>query len=85
MKNIENYIYNEDYIGKGTFSKVYIGYEKNTIHKKYAIKKIYRKTNPKYVKYLNLEIEIMNKLKLKQLPQLFQFLCHHHQQELCRI
>ena len=29
MKFIENYIYDSDYIGKGTFSKVYIGYEKN--------------------------------------------------------
>ena len=71
MKNIENYIYNEDYIGKGTFSKVYIGYEKNTIQKKYAIKKIYRKTNPKYVKYLNLEIEIMNKLKHVNIIELY--------------
>ena len=71
MKNIENYIYNEDYIGKGTFSKVYIGYEKTKIHKKYAIKKIYRKTNPKYVKYLNLEIEIMNKLKHVNIIELY--------------
>ena len=33
MKYIENYIYEEDYIGKGTFSKVYIGYEKNASKK----------------------------------------------------
>ena len=71
MKNIENYIYNEDYIGKGTFSKVYIGYEKNAPKKKYAIKKIYRKSNPKYVKYLNLEIEIMTKLNHKNIIKLY--------------
>ena len=38
MKYIENYIYDENYIGKGAFSKVYIGYEKNALKKKYAIK-----------------------------------------------
>ena len=71
MKYIENYIYDEDYIGKGTFSKVYIGYEKNAHKKKYAIKKIYRKSNKKYVKYLNLEIEIMNKLNHKNIIKLY--------------
>jgi len=71
MKYIENYIYEEDYIGKGTFSKVYIGYEKNASKKKYAIKKIYRKSNQKYVKYLNLEIEIMNKLNHKNIIKLY--------------
>lgn len=71
MKNIENYIYEEDYIGKGTFSKVYIGYKKFAPEKKYAIKKIYRKTNAKYVKYLNLEIEIMHKLKHKNIIKLY--------------
>ena len=71
MKYIENYIYEDDYIGKGTFSKVYIGYKKNAEEKKYAIKKIYRKTNQKYVKYLNLEIEIMNKLKHKNIIKLY--------------
>ena len=29
MKYIDKYIYDENYIGKGIFSKVYIGYEKN--------------------------------------------------------
>jgi serine/threonine-protein kinase ULK2 len=62
MKYIENYIYEDDYIGRGTFSKVYIGYIKDKPDIKYAIKKIYRKSDPKYVKYLNLEIEIMGKL-----------------------
>ena len=28
MKTINNYIYDSNYIGKGTFSKVYIGYKK---------------------------------------------------------
>ena len=27
MKQINNYIYDANYIGKGTFSKVYIGYK----------------------------------------------------------
>ena len=71
MKYIENYIYDKDYIGKGTFSKVYIGFEKNAPKKKYAIKKIYRKSNKKYVKYLNLEIEIMNKLNHKNIIKLY--------------
>ena len=71
MKYIEKYIYNEDYIGRGTFSKVYIGNIKNAPDKKYAIKKIYRKSNPKYVKYLNLEIEIMNKLNHKNIIKLY--------------
>ena len=71
MKYIENYIYDENYIGKGAFSKVYIGYEKNALKKKYAIKKIYRKSNQKYVKYLNLEIEIMNKLNHKNIIKLY--------------
>ena len=71
MKYIENYIYNDDYIGKGTFSKVYIGYEKTAPETKYAIKKIYRKNNIKYVKYLNLEIEIMNKLNHRNIIKLY--------------
>ena len=43
MKYIENYIYEDDYIGKGTFSKVYIGYKKNAEEKKYLIKKYIEK------------------------------------------
>ena len=54
MKSINNYIYDTNYIGKGTFSKVYIGYEKNNLDYKYAIKKIYKKSDPKYIKYVNL-------------------------------
>ena len=46
MKQINDYIYNPNYIGKGTFSKVYIGYKKNNPNIKYAIKKIYKKTDP---------------------------------------
>lgn len=70
MKYIENYVYEDDYIGRGTFSKVYIGYMKDKPDKKYAIKKIYRKSDIKYVKYLNLEIEIMGKLNHKNIIKL---------------
>ena len=72
MKTIKNYVYDSNYIGKGTFSKVYIGYKKDIMGKKYAIKKIYRKQDIKYVKYLNLEIEIMNKLNHKNIIKLYE-------------
>tara|TARA_B100001564_G_scaffold341926_1_gene337114 strand:+ start:3770 stop:4906 length:1137 start_codon:yes stop_codon:yes gene_type:complete len=71
MKYIENYVYEDDYIGRGTFSKVYIGYIKDKPDKKYAIKKIYRKSDIKYVKYLNLEIEIMAKLNHKNIIKMY--------------
>jgi len=71
MKYIDKYIYDENYIGKGTFSKVYIGYERNKKEKKYAIKKIYKKSDAKYAKYVKYEIEIMNKLKHKNIITLY--------------
>ena len=72
MKQINDYIYNPNYIGKGTFSKVYIGYKKNNLHIKYAIKKIYKKTDPKYIKYVKLEIDIMTKLNHKNIIKLYE-------------
>lgn len=72
MKTINNYIYDSNYIGKGTFSKVYIGYKKNDSDYKYAIKKIYKKSDPKYIKYVNLEIDIMNKLNHKNIIKLYE-------------
>ena len=72
MKEINNYIYDTNYIGKGTFSKVYIGYKKNNINIKYAIKKIYKKTDPKYIKYVKLEIDIMNKLNHQNIIKLYE-------------
>ena len=72
MKTINNYIYDNNYIGKGTFSKVYIGHKKNNSDYKYAIKKIYKKSDPKYIKYVNLEIEIMNKLNHKNIIKLYE-------------
>jgi serine/threonine protein kinase len=72
MKTINNYIYDNNYIGKGTFSKVYIGYKKHNSDYKYAIKKIYKKSDPKYIKYVNLEIEIMNKLNHKNIIKLYE-------------
>ena len=62
MKEIGDYIYNNDFIGKGSFSKVYIGYKKDIKEKKYAIKKIYKKEDIKYINYIEKEIEIMKKL-----------------------
>ena len=72
MKYIKNYIYDNNYIGKGTFSKVYIGYKNNNINNKFAIKKIYKKTDNKYIKYVNLEIDIMNKLNHKNIIKLYE-------------
>jgi len=71
MKSIENYIYEDKYIGRGTFSKVYTGYSKTNPDKKYAIKKIYRKDDPKYSKYIDLEINIMSKLNHKNIIKLY--------------
>ena len=41
MKEIGCYLYNNNFIGKGSFSKVYVGYKKTDLNKKnkYAIKK----------------------------------------------
>jgi serine/threonine protein kinase len=72
MKSINNYIYDTNYIGKGTFSKVYIGYEKSNLDYKYAIKKIYKKSDPKYIKYVNLEIDIMSRLNHKNIIKLYE-------------
>ena len=72
MKQINNYIYDSNYIGKGTFSKVYIGYKNDNSEKKYAIKKIYKKSDSKYIKYVKLEIEIMNKLNHQNIIKLYE-------------
>ncbi len=62
MKQIKNYIYESPSIGKGTFSKVYKGYNINDKTQTYAIKKIYRNNKEKYIKYVEKEIAIMEKL-----------------------
>ena len=72
MKEIGDYIYHNDFIGKGSFSKVYIGYKKNNKGKKYAIKKIYKKPDSKYIYYIEKEIEIMNKLDHKNIIKLYE-------------
>ena len=51
---------------------MYIGYKKNNINIKYAIKKIYKKTDPKYIKYVKLEIDIMNKLNHQNIIKLYE-------------
>ncbi len=73
MKEIGCYLYNNDFIGKGSFSKVYVGYKKGDIKKenKYAIKKIYKKNDEKYLKYVDKEIEIMKKLNHKNIIKLY--------------
>lgn len=73
MKEIGCYLYNNNFIGKGSFSKVYVGYKKGDIKKenKYAIKKIYKKNDEKYLKYVDKEIEIMKKLNHKNIIKLY--------------
>ena len=73
MKEIGCYLYNNNFIGKGSFSKVYVGYKKGDIKKenKYAIKKIYKKNDEKYLKYIDKEIEIMKKLNHKNIIKLY--------------
>ena len=46
-RKISKYSYNNNYIGKGSFSKVYMGYDDE--HNHYAIKKIYKKNDIKYI------------------------------------
>ena len=71
MKTIGNYIYKTDYIGKGSFSKVYIGNKKDNENFKVAVKKIYKKEDIKYRKYIEKEIEIMYKLNHKNIIKLY--------------
>ena len=68
-KKIGKYSYDNDYIGKGSFSKVYIGVDEND--NKYAIKKIYKKNNIKYLNLVEKEIEIMEKLNHKNIEKLY--------------
>ena len=72
MKTIGNYFYENNFIGKGTFSKVYIGYNKDNPNEKVAIKKIYKKDDAKYKKYIEKEIEIMYKLNHKNIIKLYE-------------
>lgn len=72
MKTIGNYFYQNNFIGKGTFSKVYIGYNKDNPNEKVAIKKIYKKDDDKYKKYIEKEIEIMYKLNHKNIIKLYE-------------
>lgn len=69
MKKIGKYNYNTEYIGKGSFSKVYLGYDNDM--NKYAIKKIYRKNQEKYISLVEKEIEIMEKLKHINIVKLY--------------
>ena len=72
MKEIGCYLYDNNFIGKGSFSKVYVGYNKKDIKKtKYAIKKIYKKNDIKYIAYIDKEIEIMKKLNHKNIIKLY--------------
>ena len=68
-KNIGKYSYNNNYIGKGSFSKVYVGIDED--NNKYAIKKIYKKNDIKYINLVEKEIEIMNKLNHKNIVKLY--------------
>tara|TARA_Y100000768_G_scaffold385690_1_gene372370 strand:+ start:352 stop:1386 length:1035 start_codon:yes stop_codon:yes gene_type:complete len=68
-KKIGKYSYDNNYIGKGSFSKVYIGIDEN--NNKYAIKKIYKKNDPKYINLVEKEIEVMEKLNHKNVVKLY--------------
>ncbi len=68
-KKIGKYCYNNNYIGKGSFSKVYIGIDKD--NNKYAIKKIYKKNDIKYINLVEREIEIMKRLNHKNIVKLY--------------
>ena len=68
-KKIGKYCYNNNYIGKGSFSKVYIGIDKD--NNKYAIKKIYKKNDIKYINLVEREIEIMRRLNHKNIVKLY--------------
>jgi serine/threonine protein kinase len=69
IKNIGKYNYNTEYIGKGSFSKVYIGFDND--NNKYAIKKIYKKNDEKYINLVEKEIEIMEKLNHINIVKLY--------------
>ncbi len=68
-RKISKYSYNNNYIGKGSFSKVYMGYDDE--HNHYAIKKIYKKNDIKYINLIEKEIEIMEKLNHKNIVKLY--------------
>ena len=74
MKEIGCYLYDNNFIGKGSFSKVYIGYNKSDKEKKhkFAVKKIYKKNDEKYRAYVEKEIDIMKKLNHKNIIKLYE-------------
>ncbi len=74
MKEIGCYLYDNNFIGKGSFSKVYIGYNKSDKDKKhkFAVKKIYKKNDEKYIAYVEKEIDIMKKLNHKNIIKLYE-------------
>ena len=68
-KKIGKYSYNNNYIGQGSFSKVYKGLDDK--NNNYAIKKIYKKNDIKYLNLIEKEIEIMKKLNHKNIVKLY--------------
>ena len=68
-KKIGKYSYDNNYIGKGSFSKVYTGIDEQ--NNKYAIKKIYKKNDSKYINLVEKEIEVMEKLNHKNIEKLY--------------
>lgn len=69
-KKIGRYNYDNNYIGKGSFSKVYMGIDEN--NQKYAIKKIYKRNDKKYIDLVEKEIEVMEKLNHKNVVKLYE-------------
>ena len=70
---IEDYIYFNKKIGKGSFSRVYKGYKVGLPDKLYAIKKMeYDPDNQR----LKQEIEVMKNISHPNIIKLYAYYCH---------
>jgi len=70
LKKIGNYLYEPNYIGKGTFSKVYKGYHIDNKDNIIAIKKIHI-SNKKINEYIEHEVNIMKNIKHDNILELY--------------
>tara|TARA_B100001094_G_C18189482_1_gene806137 strand:+ start:3257 stop:4375 length:1119 start_codon:yes stop_codon:yes gene_type:complete len=70
FKKIGNYLYYPEYIGKGSFSKVYKGYHIDNKNEVLAIKKIYI-SNPKIRNYIEQEISVMKQIDNENILKLY--------------
>jgi len=70
LKKIGNYLYEPNYIGKGTFSKVYKGYHIDNEENIIAIKKIHI-SNEKINEYIEHEVNIMKNIQHDNILELY--------------